>query len=90
MCLGIPGKICQISEGLVGFPVGLVDFDGVSREVGLAFVPEAAVGDYVIVHAGYAISKVDEQEAKETLSLLRQLYDLGSQVPPAPEPLTES
>ncbi|MCL5110044.1 MAG: HypC/HybG/HupF family hydrogenase formation chaperone [Chloroflexi bacterium] len=75
MCLAIPGRISQISQGVVGFPVGTVDFDGVAREVGLAFVPEATVGDYVIVHAGFAISKIDEGEAMQTLALLRQLRD---------------
>lgn len=77
MCLGVPGKITEIADGPVGFPVGIVDFGGLIREVGLAFVPEAVVGDYVIVHAGYAISRIDEHEAQETLALLRQLAELG-------------
>jgi hydrogenase expression/formation protein HypC len=77
MCLGVPGQITQIDAGGTGFPVGVVDFGGLTREVGLAFVPEAVIGDYVIVHAGYAISMIDEQEAQETLNLLRQMAELG-------------
>ena len=88
MCLGVPGRITQIVEGIVGFPVGVVDFGGINKEVGLAFVPEATIGDYVIVHAGYAISRVDEREAQETLALLRQIAELGGAAADAlPEPV---
>lgn len=77
MCLAVPGRIEQINQKVAGFPVGTVDFGGLSREVGLAFVPEARVGDYVIVHAGYAIAQVDQQEAETTLALLEQMQELG-------------
>ena len=72
MCLGIPWRIVEITltdaEGLMR--MGKVDFGGVSREVCLAYVPEAQEGEYVIVHAGFAISLLDEAEARETIELL--------------------
>jgi hydrogenase expression/formation protein HypC len=76
MCLGIPGRITSISdEG--GLPMGMVDFGGVTRECCLAYVADqVAVGDYVIVHVGFAISKVDEEEAKRTFEALREMSQL--------------
>jgi hydrogenase expression/formation protein HypC len=71
MCLGIPGRITAIDEGPV--PMGMVDFDGVRRQVCLAYTPEARVGDYVIVHVGFAISTVDEEEARRTLAVVRAI-----------------
>jgi hydrogenase expression/formation protein HypC len=71
MCLAIPGQIQRIEEDELR--TGTVSFAGVTKEVCLALVPEASVGDYVIVHVGFAISKVDEQAAKESLSLIEQL-----------------
>jgi len=69
MCLGIPGRITEAEEdGLMR--MAKVDFGGITRDVCLAYVPEADVGDFVIVHAGFAISQVDESEAQETLDLL--------------------
>ncbi|NIV30814.1 MAG: HypC/HybG/HupF family hydrogenase formation chaperone [Anaerolineae bacterium] len=69
MCLAIPGRIVEVTEdGLMR--MGRVDFGGVIREVCLAYVPEAGIGDYVIVHVGFAISQLDEDEAQETLRLL--------------------
>jgi hydrogenase expression/formation protein HypC len=70
MCLGVPGKIIQIEPGLSGITMGKVSFGGIAKEVCLAYVPEAQVGDYVIVHAGFAISRLDEQEAMEVLELV--------------------
>ena len=76
MCLGVPGRILETQEdGLVR--MGKVDFGGITREICLAYVPEADVGDYVIVHAGFAISRVDEAEAHETLDLLVESGILG-------------
>jgi hydrogenase expression/formation protein HypC len=69
MCLGVPGKIIEITGDDL-MRMGKVDFGGVKREVSLAYVPEAGIGDYVIVHVGFAISQVDEAEAQETLDLL--------------------
>ena len=69
MCLAIPGRIVEVNEdGLMR--MGRVDFGGVIREVCLAYVPEAQIGDYVIVHVGFAISQLDEDEAHETIRLL--------------------
>lgn len=71
MCLGIPGRIIEANENPL-MRMGKVDFGGIVREISLAYVPEAAVGDYVIVHAGFAISRLDEQEAHETLKLMAE------------------
>jgi len=71
MCLAIPGQIQRIEDN--DLRTGTVSFSGVTKEVCLALVPEATIGDYVIVHVGFAISKVDEQAAKESLALLAQL-----------------
>ena len=76
MCLGIPGRIVSISED-AGLPMGVVDFDGVRREVCLAYVADGLeVGDYVVVHVGFAISRVDEEEAKRTFEVLREMSEL--------------
>ena len=68
MCLGVPGQLISISQDM-----GVADFDGLRREVCLAYVPEAILGDYVIVHVGFAISLVDEVEAHRTLEILRAI-----------------
>lgn len=72
MCLAVPGKIVETSDLATG-RFGKVDFGGVTRQVQLDFVPEAQTGDYVLVHVGFAISKVAEDEARRTYELLRQL-----------------
>lgn len=73
MCLGIPGRIVELRDD-TGFPMGVVDFGGVRREVCLAYVhADVALGDYVIVHVGFAISKVDEAEAQRTFEVLREM-----------------
>ncbi len=72
MCLGIPGKIVEI-WGKDLERMGKVDFGGVVREVALAYVPEAQVGDYVIVHVGFALNVLDEEEAQETWRLLKEI-----------------
>jgi len=75
MCLAIPGQIVHMEadEGL--FKMGLVDFDGVRKRVVLNYVPEAAPGDYVIVHVGFAISRILVAEAQETFAYLRKVLD---------------
>jgi hydrogenase expression/formation protein HypC len=78
MCLGVPGRITQAHE-TAGIRTARVDFGGVSRDVCLAYTPEARIGDYVIVHVGFAISIVDEEEALRTLELLDQMGDLVQQ-----------
>ena len=75
MCLGIPGKITGLIDGGL-LRMGTVDFEGVSQEVCLAYVPEAGPGDYVLVHAGFALAELNEEEATETLAVLHQLADL--------------
>ena len=73
MCLGIPGQIREIYQSH-GTCMGRVDFGGILKEVCLAYVPEAAVGDYVIVRAGFAISRLDEEYAEETLRMMREVF----------------
>lgn len=73
MCLAIPGRIVTIVDDGPLTRRGKVDFAGVTREVNLAFVPEASVGSYVIVHVGVALSVVDEREAERVFEYLRQI-----------------
>ncbi|MCB0460464.1 MAG: HypC/HybG/HupF family hydrogenase formation chaperone [Flavobacteriaceae bacterium] len=78
MCLSIPGKLIEITSQLdETFRKGKVSFDGVIKEISLTLVPEANVNDYVMVHVGAAISVVDEEEAKKTFELLKQLGELN-------------
>ncbi len=77
MCLSIPGKIVSITSELDEvFRIGNVDFDGIIKEVNLSMTPEANIGDYVLVHVGASISIVDEDEAKKTFDLYKQLGEL--------------
>ena len=90
MCLGIPGRIVEIRDD-AGLPMGVVDFGGVRREVCLAYVADdVSVGDYAVVHVGFAIAKVDEASAHETLAMFRDLglldEELGIEPTPASEP----
>ena len=71
MCLGIPGKVLEIYEDS-GILMGKVDFGGIVKQVCLAYVPEIKVGDYTIIHVGFAITQLDEQSAQESLELFRQ------------------
>jgi hydrogenase expression/formation protein HypC len=78
MCLAIPGRIISVND--TADPLkksGRVDFSGIVKEVSLAYVPDAVVGDYVIVHVGFALQKVDEQEALEVFEYLRQIGELA-------------
>jgi hydrogenase expression/formation protein HypC len=79
MCLGIPGKIVEIYES-GGLRMGRIDFDGVSREACLAYVPEAEVGDYALIHVGFAISRLSEAEALATLALVREIGDVEAEL----------
>ncbi len=79
MCLGVPGKI--IEKYQVGeLPMGKVDFGGVIREACLAYVPEAEIGDYTVIHVGFAISRLSEEEAMESLETLREIIDLEEEL----------
>jgi hydrogenase expression/formation protein HypC len=80
MCLAIPGKIVEFHENQ-GVRMSKVDFGGITREACLEYIPDAKLGDYVMVHVGFAISKVDEEEAARTyqyLAELGQLTDINS------------
>jgi hydrogenase expression/formation protein HypC len=76
MCLGVPGRIISMENGAEGLAMGRVSFGGIVKEVCLACVPEATIGDYVIVHVGFAITLVDRDEAQATLDYLRSLGEL--------------
>ncbi len=75
MCLAVPGKVVEIT-GEGDLRMGKVDFAGVQRQACLAYVPEVRVGDYVLVHVGFAISQIDEQQALETLETLAELGEI--------------
>jgi hydrogenase expression/formation protein HypC len=79
MCLGIPGKITDIYEKDT-LKMGKLDFGGVAKEVCLAYVPDAQVGDYALIHVGFAISLMDEDEAIETLKLIREVAEFGEEI----------
>ncbi|MCJ7566040.1 MAG: HypC/HybG/HupF family hydrogenase formation chaperone [Anaerolineales bacterium] len=81
MCLGVPGKVSEIYEAN-GLKMGKVDFGGVKREVCLEYVPDTEVGQYVIVHVGFAINQMSEEDAEETLTLLRQIMDIEEEIGP--------
>ena len=72
MCLGIPGRIVEIHEKN-GLKMARVDFGGIFREACLDYIPQARVGEYCVIHVGFAISLLDESEAMETLELLKQI-----------------
>lgn len=76
MCLGVPGKIIEKTDNDTTMIMGRVSFGGIVREICLAYVPEAAIGDYVIVHAGFAISKIDEREAQQVFAYLEEIGEL--------------
>jgi hydrogenase expression/formation protein HypC len=79
MCLGVPGKLVELYKN-GDLPMGKVDFGGISREACLAYVPEAQVGDYVVVHVGFAISLLSEEEAAKTLEMLREVSDIQAEL----------
>ncbi|GAB1692670.1 HypC/HybG/HupF family hydrogenase formation chaperone [Krasilnikovia sp. M28-CT-15] len=74
MCLGIPGQVIDLAD-TDGLLMGTVDFGGIRKDVCLAYVPDVQLGEYVIVHVGFAITKVDRQEAERTLEVLRAMGD---------------
>ena len=83
MCLAIPGKVLSIAEGLGR--IARVQFGGIVRTASLDLVPEAEIGDYVLVHVGYAISKIDEEEARKTMEALEQLAAVQDELGADPE-----
>ena len=82
MCLAVPGKIVEISE-VDGLQMARVDFGGIFREACLDYVPEAKVGDYCVIHVGFAISLLSEKEAMETLELLNQISNIEEELGPS-------
>jgi hydrogenase expression/formation protein HypC len=78
MCLGVPGKIIEIYRNNE-LLMGKVDFNGVQREVCLEYVPEAVIGDYTIIHVGFALNLISEQEALETLDMLSEIDRMNSE-----------
>ena len=79
MCLGIPGKVTEIYEAN-GTRMGKLDFGGVAKEVCLAYLPDIQIGDYAIVHVGFAITQLDEQSAQESLALFREMGVLAEEL----------
>jgi hydrogenase expression/formation protein HypC len=83
MCLAVPGQIVSVSGEEPLTRIGRVSFAGVVKDVSLAYVPEATVGAYVLVHAGIALNTVDEEEAQRVFEYLKQIDELGEAAPPA-------
>jgi len=84
MCLAIPGKVLE-KQDRDGLLIGRVDFGGITREVQLDFVPDVEVGEYVIVHVGFALSKLDAEEAAKTLEILKEMGALEESEVRGPE-----
>jgi hydrogenase expression/formation protein HypC len=80
MCLGIPGKILETTDAN-GLRMGRVEFGGIARDVCLAYTPEAQAGDYVVVHVGFAISRIDAAEAERTYKLIEEMGQLSELAP---------
>ena len=77
MCLAVPGKLDAILDNTPETRRGTVSFGGLRKEVNLTFVPEAEIGDYVLVHVGFALSTIDEAEATQVLEYLQEIDELG-------------
>ena len=86
MCLAVPGKVISIAGDDPITRTGKIDFGGISREASLAYVPEVQVGDYVIVHVGFALSRVDREEAEKIFEYLREMQELGDLQEHGPQP----
>lgn len=78
MCLAVPGRILSVSGDEPILRIGRVDFDGVVKEMNLAYVPEAEIGDYVLVHVGFAIAVIDDAEARRMFEHLREIVELDA------------
>ena len=76
MCLAVPGKVVSIDERNPELKMAKVNFSGVSKEVCIQWLPDVNVGDYVLVHVGFALNKIDEKDAEETLRILREMGDI--------------
>jgi hydrogenase expression/formation protein HypC len=85
MCLGVPGRIVSLEPNPLGMTMGRVNFGGITKEVCMAYVPDAEVGEYVVVHVGFAIAKVDEEEAAQVFAYLQSIGELDELEVPQPE-----
>ena len=85
MCLGVPGKVVSIQPNELGLTTGTVSFGGILKEVFLAYIPDLEVGEYVLVHVGFAISKIDEEEAREVFKTLKEMGELSDLDIPQPD-----
>jgi hydrogenase expression/formation protein HypC len=86
MCLAVPGRVVEIMDGGdIAFRLGKVDFGGIRKEVNLAYTPEAEVGKYVLVHVGFAISVIDEEEAHRVFKYLEELGAIGEELGEIPQ-----
>jgi hydrogenase expression/formation protein HypC len=83
MCLGVPGQVVRVDRNDLGMTMGLVKFGGITKEVCLMYTPEAGVGDWVLVHVGFAISRLDEESAKEVFATLERMGDLADLASPS-------
>lgn len=84
MCLGVPGKVVEVLESPVGMTMGRVSFSGITKEVCLAYVPDVQVGEWVVVHVGFAISRIDEDEATRVFEFLDEMNELDELAIPQP------
>lgn len=84
MCLGVPGKVLSIDDDPLGMHMARVSFGGIVKECCLAYTPEVAVGDYVVVHVGFAISRIDEERAREVWDYLEEMGELAELELPQP------
>lgn len=86
MCLAIPGRVIEVMKDGYGVRMGRADFGGIVKQVCLEYTPEVVAGDYVLVHVGFALSKVDEEEAARTYNALAELEQLGELDVPQVDP----
>jgi hydrogenase expression/formation protein HypC len=85
MCLGVPGRVESIEENELGMTMGKVNFGGIAKDICLAYVPEVQIGEYVVVHVGFALSKISEEEAREVFELLKEMGELQELELPPPD-----
>lgn len=86
MCLGVPGKVVSIEPSAIDMPMGVVSFGGITKEVCFAYTPDVKIGEYVLVHVGFAISKLDEEQAIEVFRTLKEMGELSDLEIPRPSP----
>lgn len=88
MCLGVPGKVLRVDPSDIGMTMGKVSFGGIVKDVCLAYTPDVQPGDYVLVHVGFAISKLDEQHALDVFRTLKEMGELeGIDIPDGEKPI---